>query len=101
MSDTKHTPGPWRTERFAQAESEQSVSTELHANSGYIGTFTLELDPDTPEDVAEFLANARLIAAAPELLEALELSEQALSGVPMAQYDLSFVLSQVRAAIRK
>lgn len=34
-----------------------------------------------------------------EVWEALELAEQALSGVPMAQYDLTFVLGKIQTAL--
>ena len=72
MRETKHTPGPWRI----SGESATTVQADYRAinseggvliaralgypNSGYF-----------PSD-DEAAANARLIAAAPELLEALE-----------------------------
>ena len=72
MSETKHTPGPWRI----SGESATTVQADYRAinseggvliaralgypNSGYF-----------PSD-DEATANARLIAAAPELLESLE-----------------------------
>jgi hypothetical protein len=97
----KHTPGPWKTESFSQAESGESVTLELHANSGYIGTFALELDGNhTPEDVAEFLANGRLIAAAPELLEALEAVNEAFHRQSLVEHR-GDVMPKVWAAIRK
>ena len=58
---TLHTPGPWFAIQYANQWNIQS-------KDGYEGALTNVLDED--EDVnAE--ANARLIAAAPELLEAL------------------------------
>ena len=65
MSETKHTPGPWclSDESPMIIEDECKVivgSASTYPNSGYF--------PGQKE--AE--ANARLIAAAPELLEALE-----------------------------
>ena len=59
MSETKHTPGPW----------------EVEDNDGYGGTFIYATGVTTAEvvgDSAEAIANALLIAAAPELLEALK-----------------------------
>lgn len=67
----KHTPGPWMIAETNQ--DDEQISAEVHAPSGYIASVLRILDDEsTPEDIAEHLANARLIAAAPELLEALE-----------------------------
>lgn len=67
---TKHTPGPWETPSLEDSRSIRSTDTgeyvatahSKHDFSGLSGTY-----PDA--DAAE--ANARLIAAAPELLKAL------------------------------
>ena len=63
---SKHTAGPW----------------ESFVNSGVVGVVAAEADVahcrgdhlilDTSRAIAEDVANARLIAAAPELLEALK-----------------------------
>jgi len=58
--DTKHTPGPWD---LAQGENEITVYTDA----------TIATVPDSLES---WEANARLIAAAPDLLAALELISQ-------------------------
>ena len=72
MSETKHTPGPWRISggsattvqadyRAINSEGGVLIARALgYPNSGYF-----------PSD-DEATANARLIAAAPELLESLE-----------------------------
>jgi hypothetical protein len=79
MDKTQHTPGPWRA---------------FHANS------SICVDAAEPiqrvEDLGEAMfvecfglnreANARLIAAAPELLEALERVEARLTAVARAFY---------------
>lgn len=57
---SKHTPGPWVAERRSTM-----VATAIDGAYGY------ELF-DVRCDVPEFEANARLIAAAPDLLEVLE-----------------------------
>jgi hypothetical protein len=70
MSDAKHTPGPWTASATDVLQGWQSDSAhrkvicrgERDAYSGVIE--------------AEQLANARLIAAAPELLEALKAVQQ-------------------------
>lgn len=61
MSERKHTPGPWMVEgRTVYALNDD----------GYNRFSALVQDAHTPGDELE--ANAQLIAAAPELLEALE-----------------------------
>jgi hypothetical protein len=55
----KHTPGPWETSRDATPEWHTQVTVYAEATGKRVAT------------VFETPANARLIAAAPELLEAL------------------------------
>lgn len=70
MRKTKHTPGPWAIGKNHDAESEDFIIRQGD-------------DPDSPAIASAFvdhiglteeesMANARLIAAAPELLAALE-----------------------------
>ena len=65
-----HTPGPWRI------EYEEPFCPELVAPDGQrvVGVKLWEDDADAPGVGLNILprANARLVAAAPELLEALE-----------------------------
>ena len=73
MTNTKHTPAPWHV-----INEECLVITD---------NFGQELFEYTAEGKDEFIteaeANARLIAAAPELLEALEsISDWILDNVP-------------------
>ena len=69
---SKHTKGPWevvRTDAGIIVRTESEKKTRAGASRyAAIGGF----DRSDPEQLAEALANARLIAAAPELLEALE-----------------------------
>jgi hypothetical protein len=69
----KHTPGPWR---IVEQTSTIVVVTESQSKTKYgasryacIGGF----DGSIPEQLSEAMANARIIAAAPDLLEALEM----------------------------
>jgi hypothetical protein len=68
MSDLKHTPGPW----FMEAEPYDSyyqISDDFSTTLAQVEAW----DGDNDEEVmGEAKANARLIAAAPELLQALE-----------------------------
>jgi len=61
----KHTPGPWKTVR---PESQYSNSVRVFTErSQYLATVG-----GSDQLLDEIIANARLIAAAPELLEALQ-----------------------------
>ena len=66
MSVPKHTPGPWRVER-QNGSSTTSEWIIAGAKPGYLAEVG-----DCGSGCAK--ANARLIAAAPELLEALEMA---------------------------
>lgn len=64
MSEVRHTPGPWAV---------NPVVAQVDAfDSEGIGPVCQMLWPTTLRDEAETEANARLIAAAPELLTALK-----------------------------
>jgi hypothetical protein len=88
MSNTKHTPGPWMVDR---------PGTLFHIRTmDEINGTVATCDP-CDFATQEQLANARLIAAAPELLEALrELVESVAISDP-GVYDLD----AARAAIAK
>lgn len=59
-----HTPGPWFTDIREDTDERRYIMSEKAPFPGTVAIVTL--------DVAEAEANARLIAAAPELLEALQ-----------------------------
>lgn len=65
MSETKHTPGPWHWQK-ARTQS------HLHSADNFLGISIM-----IPEDEAD-VANAQLIAAAPELLAELKASNDLL-----------------------
>lgn len=67
MSEMKHTPGPW-----AMPDSGQGRISKVKANGGWDGLIATADCGDYARSRSEGLANARLIAAAPELLEALQ-----------------------------
>lgn len=66
---TKHTPGPWK--------SIQRSTGDIHTQSADGVNVALV----TVADYKRQAANARLIAAAPEMLEALEHAQEALCEV--------------------
>lgn len=81
---SKHTPGPW--EVLEEKDYPPSVISEMHDICTMSGA---KSNPSV-------MADARLIAAAPELLEALE--------AVMAEYEDGYglrCLKQVRSAIAK
>jgi hypothetical protein len=73
MSKTKHTPGPWMalTGEVTGILDQASVVHDPGKNKEYVFIAeTADIDETLPIDVR--IANARLIAAAPELLESLK-----------------------------
>ena len=65
----KHTPGPWRTIESTNTTMRTVVGPDF-PGQGYIADVNLCRTNDAQDVDGE--ANARLIAAAPELLEALK-----------------------------
>jgi hypothetical protein len=75
MSNTKHTPGPWTVKHSESKTAFNVIGTALGgkykiARCPYFSTNGMYPETDR-RDKAETEANAQLIAAAPELLEAL------------------------------
>lgn len=74
MMDTKHTPGPWKASRTPHdQDSTSEISGEKKDGNAvaYVVNHWDEVEGNG-EDTPETLANAALIAAAPDLLKALE-----------------------------
>lgn len=104
MKITQHTPGPWKTAGQAiyardvyVAQCWAEFTRELPEYQGAIG------EARVPENDLEAEANARLIAAAPELLSALE-NFQYISSAMAANREISLgtiknCAEQARAAI--
>jgi hypothetical protein len=65
----KHTPGPWKIVRYTNYEG-FSIQSETDPVYGCIAERWEDTGRDKAREAVR-LANARLIAAAPELLEAL------------------------------
>ncbi|MEI0850018.1 hypothetical protein [Pseudomonas aeruginosa] len=63
MSKQSHTPGPWVSRNNMVFGGEKCICSNVNAAS--------PTPQNIAEDVAMSIANARLMAAAPELLEAL------------------------------
>lgn len=63
----KHTPGPWHFQVSASGHSGNLFNTTV-TSAYHVGTFT----SGSNREVGTFLANAHLIATAPDLLNVLE-----------------------------
>lgn len=97
--EAKHTPGPWGNRHFNRAGQ-----IEIHTNTHVMcKVLCREIDRCGSVDsdsVHEAAANARLIAAAPELLGVLlGLVEYWNNGTPV--HAGAEIVSEVRAAIAK
>lgn len=77
MTDSKHTPGPWQA--MPVAEHSTTGQTIIVLNYDGYPTAFVPGWTDNPETTSEAQANARLIAAAPDLLAALRLAEGRLA----------------------
>ena len=93
---SEHTPGPWRI----GGESVYDVRIQADAAIVFVA------DVSKSAGIQEGLANARLIAAAPALLQALRTIAMLASGAPhddAALADQAFIkiMKRARAAIAK
>lgn len=81
----KHTEGPWRV---LPEEPDKDYSRVRGTRLGHRFKIANVHDGDHPREYAESQANARLIAAAPELLDALEDSLKALKAIQDDPFNL-------------
>lgn len=70
MAQPKHTPGPWWLSKRPTRKGYRKVSAERWAD--FAKVVTVMLDDGQRDECAAGVANATLIAAAPELLEVLK-----------------------------
>jgi hypothetical protein len=102
MKKTRHTPGPWKVGRKSSNPGE---GLEIAAKSKFIAWGTSTYNEDKDEDVitGEDRANARLIAAAPELLGAIKglIDQLEAIGIPDWHGAEGLCLKQARAATAK
>lgn len=107
MSTVKHTPGPWATNRLTINNPEDNAghliisadTADKHDSPTYPIVCTLQAKViNNRLDFKEAEANAKLIAAAPELLEALQnLTEWAKKAHPIG-YTFDEALSAIKKA---
>lgn len=92
---SKHTPGPWYAKQGCIYSRAHEINYSLNPkNAPYIWRVASLINGKTPEEIE---ANEALIAAAPELLAALQAAEEAL----LQHNGNAQVIAQVRAAIAK
>ena len=83
MPETKHTPGPWFAYgRYIGTKNHKSAVGECRDVNG------------NWSDDAKSSADARLIAAAPDLLEALKAMESEVSAIGMFAFDVKRLLGE-------
>lgn len=104
MSESKHTPGPWKYKHGLTyfTKRGQLVKTELvtGVNGEWVAAVILDHEAGLPTKVQE--SNARLIAAAPELLEALEHLIETLDNISSSSVECwTPDAERARAAITK
>ena len=91
-----HTPGPWSIDTYRPGDKDLFVSE---------AGVTVDIDDCTELERAERFANARLIAAAPELLKACRMMSSCHGFTPWAMESLSLperkAVTAMRAAIAK
>lgn len=93
----KHTPAPWKLMH------QTSDGSQLVGDGAY-GFITIDRACDGKNNRGEMLANARLIASAPELLEALKNLVKRIDingGLGEYKGGPSFVMTEARQAIAK
>lgn len=96
--DAKHTPGPWKTRINPDYFQRTVYCNRWNSNPGKKTICTVRPYPRTDKAWGEAEANARLIAAAPDLLEALIMVRDANRDEPHIP---STALASIEYAIRR
>lgn len=101
MTQFKGTPGPWEIKPEEVDRPYIRIrGTQLGGRFKVANVLSPHYDGVHHREANETRANARLIAAAPELLEALQRCEAVLSVIPLEVCDVEDLL-YARAAINK
>lgn len=98
MNKTKHTPGPWTKDSALIRGTYASIIAQSTTSKAKC----IIAHIDSPLGKGEAEANAHLIAAAPELLNACKLAQGLLDGLAMANiYRLGTVYNDLTVIIAK
>lgn len=89
----KHTPGPWAYHN--------TPTPFIFVNAGGLPICQIYTSTAHGQSMGEQFANARLIAAAPELMEALKACAAVCAGETTNKRGLISALEQARAALAK
>ena len=96
-----HTQGPWHAIEQNASNPNTKGLFEIDANHPSGNRQTIAVTP-YKGDARELEANARLIAAAPEMLEMCKLLEECMETIDGKDgYDASYELAKVRAVLAK
>jgi hypothetical protein len=99
---TKHTPGPWTEPRIYRARDNEITRIAIYDSNGTTTVHSINSACLNRSTWNEALANAHLIAAAPELLEALQELSNLMEAVHSHDYTPdSFTTQPARTAIAK
>lgn len=98
---SKHTKGPWHTKRVDNLILKKNSSANLLLDKDDFGIGILSSWKDSPETEEEATANANLIAAAPDMLEALETAREWIDFCKFSVGGGLSVLKEIDAAIAK
>lgn len=99
MSNTKHTPGPWQIVHTPLKENEWIESANPTRQMGDI--ICCAPYKEAIDSLIQWQANAKLIAAAPELLEACKFVHETLMQDEVSAEDVIRMISKVDSAIQK
>jgi len=103
--NTKHTPGPW-IYKFNKTREKYKIDGLRWEGFARVYAHTRDTITGKITDQEEGEANARLIAAAPELLEALRKTKDGILAMPSSENDhinnwLDNLVCIINAAIKK
>lgn len=106
MANTKHTPGPWKLGELSETLGYDCMTAGVRAGPAVLDASDYgqrACYPLAPEVAERMMADARLIASAPELLEALIIVERFMIGLEddEIQEGIDANLALIRAAIDK
>ena len=99
--ETKHTPGPWHVEHHSRGSCEVRITRPKESKGlGPVAYALMDLaGAMTAERISEMKANARLIAAAPELLEALQIAREFAAYAQAEPADLTLIDAAIAKAV--
>jgi len=99
---SKHTPGPWAVQSAEECTGRQLDDLVKWVVTGDQHSLWISTGPTwDPEHAEESEANARLIAAAPELLQTLQMVESVYRKNCVTEGEPSSVFDAMQAAIAK